>query len=81
MGNTSGSLEGVLVVPTFPHRHSSPKPIPGQKSEYPRYHPTPFQYLQGASLVQRVLGLVEINKDLVEELLLHGHNMLEEFGL
>ena len=46
-----------------------------------RDHSAPFQYFQVSPPVHCIIILVCINKYLIQDLLLHAHNIMEEFGL
>ena len=76
-----GPLERLPEVSNLPLSHIWQVPILGQEFKYLEDHPAPFQALQGMTLVQHFIGLMEIYKYLVHHLLSQARDMLKEFGL
>ena len=72
LSDTPGPLEGVPIVSTHPISHGFPIPISGQESADLGSHPVTLQYLQGVPPIQCVIGLVDIHKYLIHDLLLHA---------
>ena len=76
LGDTPGPLEGLPVVSSHPCRHGSPIPISGQELEEMGSHPIPLHHHPVTPLVQCVIGLVDIHKDIIQDLIPHAHNIM-----
>ena len=81
LGDTPGPLEEVTIVSARSFRHGSPIPISVQEASDLGAHPVPLHDLHCAPLVQCAIGLVDIYKYIIQDLIPHTHNLLENFFL
>ena len=79
LGDTTVTLKGVPIVPALNLRHHWTIPIHCQESANPWTHSVPLQDHWSPLPVQRAIGLMYINKDILQHSLAHSGDLLENF--
>ena len=75
------STEVCTVVPSRPRHHTQPRPIQLEELKGRGTHAITLQYTQAPGPVQRIISLLQVQEDRVEDLLHQGFNLLKQLEL